>query len=87
MHASLNVGYQGKSGPGKIHEVIFVLFIFDCLTLKPFKKVKQKKTTNKKKLKRENDETKKESSRSVTKFRSDDINYDITRRNFDRSFL
>ena len=27
MHASLNVGYQGKSGPGKIHEVILVLFI------------------------------------------------------------
>ena len=25
MHASLNVGYQGKSGPGKIHEVILVL--------------------------------------------------------------
>ena len=24
MHASLNVGYQGKSGPGKIHEVILV---------------------------------------------------------------
>ena len=24
-HASLNVGYQGKSGPGKIHEVILVL--------------------------------------------------------------
>ena len=23
-HASLNVGYQGKSGPGKIHEVILV---------------------------------------------------------------
>ena len=28
MHASLNVGYQGKSGPGKIHEVILVLLIF-----------------------------------------------------------
>ena len=26
MHASLNVGYQGKSGPGKIHEVILVGF-------------------------------------------------------------
>ena len=26
MHASLNVGYQGKSGPGKIHEVILVYF-------------------------------------------------------------
>ena len=25
MHASLNVGYQGKSGPGKIHEVILVV--------------------------------------------------------------
>ena len=24
MHASLNVGYQGKSGLGKIHEVILV---------------------------------------------------------------
>ena len=24
MHASLNVGYQGKSDPGKIHEVILV---------------------------------------------------------------
>ena len=24
MHASLTVGYQGKSGPGKIHEVILV---------------------------------------------------------------
>ena len=24
MHASLNVGYQGKSSPGKIHEVILV---------------------------------------------------------------
>ena len=24
MHASLNVGYQGKSGPGKIREVILV---------------------------------------------------------------
>jgi len=27
MHASLNVGYQGKSGPGKIHEVILVIII------------------------------------------------------------
>ena len=27
MHASLNVGYQGKSGPGKIHEVILVSHI------------------------------------------------------------
>jgi len=26
MHASLNVGYQGKSGPGKIHEVILVVY-------------------------------------------------------------
>ena len=26
MHASLNVGYQGKSGRGKIHEVILVVF-------------------------------------------------------------
>ena len=26
MHASLNLGYQGKSGPGKIHEVILVFF-------------------------------------------------------------
>ena len=25
MHASVNVGYQGKSGPGKIHEVILVI--------------------------------------------------------------
>ena len=24
MHASVNVGFQGKSGPGKIHEVILV---------------------------------------------------------------
>ena len=24
MHASVNVGWQGKSGPGKIHEVILV---------------------------------------------------------------
>ena len=24
MHASVNVGCQGKSGPGKIHEVILV---------------------------------------------------------------
>ena len=24
MYASLNVGYQGKSGPDKIHEVILV---------------------------------------------------------------
>ena len=24
MHASLNVGFQGKSGPGKIHVVILV---------------------------------------------------------------
>ena len=24
MHVSLNVGYQGKSGPGKIYEVILV---------------------------------------------------------------
>ena len=29
MHASLNVGYQGKSSPGKIHEVILVIIIFD----------------------------------------------------------
>ena len=29
MHASLNVGYRGKSGPGKIHEVILVIIIFD----------------------------------------------------------
>ena len=28
MHASLNVGYQGKSGPGKIHVVILVLKCF-----------------------------------------------------------
>ena len=26
MHASVNMDYQGKSGPGKIHEVILVLF-------------------------------------------------------------
>ena len=25
MHVSVNVGCQGKSGPGKIHEVILVL--------------------------------------------------------------
>ena len=25
MHASVNVGCQGKGGPGKIHEVILVL--------------------------------------------------------------
>ena len=30
MHASLNVGYQGKSGPGKIHEVILALQTFNC---------------------------------------------------------
>ena len=24
MHASVNMGCQGKSGPGKIHEVILV---------------------------------------------------------------
>ena len=28
MHASVNVGCQGKSGPGKIHEVILV-FIYE----------------------------------------------------------
>ena len=33
MHASLNVGSQGKSGPGKIHEVILVLIIFIFLCL------------------------------------------------------
>ena len=27
MHASVNVGCEGKSGPGKIHEVILVLNI------------------------------------------------------------
>ena len=27
MHASVNVGCQCKSGPGKIHEVILVLFV------------------------------------------------------------
>ena len=26
-HASVNVGCQGKSGPGKIHEVILVIII------------------------------------------------------------
>ena len=26
MHASVNVGCQGKSGPGKIHEVILVVY-------------------------------------------------------------
>ena len=31
MHASLNVGYQGKSGPGKIHEVILVDIISELL--------------------------------------------------------
>ena len=25
MHASVNMGCQGKSGPGKIHEVILVI--------------------------------------------------------------
>ena len=29
MHASLNVGYQGKSSPGKIYEVILVIIIYD----------------------------------------------------------
>ena len=27
MHASVNVGCQSKSGTGKIHEVILVLFV------------------------------------------------------------
>ena len=36
MHASLNVGYQGKSGPGKIHEVILVLQTFNCRILRTF---------------------------------------------------
>ena len=27
MHASVNMGCQGKSGPGKIHEVILVFFV------------------------------------------------------------
>ena len=27
MHASVNMGCQGKSGPGKIHEVILVLIL------------------------------------------------------------
>ena len=41
MHASVNMGCQGKSGPGKIHEVILVVFavwleaflgvILDCM--------------------------------------------------------
>ena len=31
MHASLNVGYQDKSGPGKIHEVILVSFTFSVV--------------------------------------------------------
>ena len=30
MHASVNVGCQGKSGPGKIHEVILVLSRVVC---------------------------------------------------------
>ena len=28
MHASVSVGCQGKSGPGKIHEVILVYLFF-----------------------------------------------------------
>ena len=32
MHASLNVGYQGESGPGKIHEVILVIYGFVRIT-------------------------------------------------------
>ena len=28
MHASVNMGCQGKSGPGKIHEVILVVLNF-----------------------------------------------------------
>ena len=27
MHASANMGCQGKSGPGKIHEVILVILL------------------------------------------------------------
>ena len=35
MHASLNVGYQGKSGPGKIHEVILVIDVTEIYLEKP----------------------------------------------------
>ena len=33
MHASVNMGYQGKSGPGKIHEVILVSFKSHSITI------------------------------------------------------
>ena len=33
MHASLNVGYRGKSGPGKIHEVILVSYYVSTVVL------------------------------------------------------
>ena len=32
-HASLNVGYQGKSGPSKIHEVILVIITVTILII------------------------------------------------------
>ena len=32
MHASVNMGCQGKSGPGKIHEVILVEDLKPALT-------------------------------------------------------
>ena len=35
MHASVNMGCQGKSGPGKIHEVILVyiqwITMYNCI--------------------------------------------------------
>ena len=41
MHASLNVGYQGKSGPGKIHEVILVILNTELVA---FKQVRNKES-------------------------------------------
>ena len=67
-----------------IQDLSSFFFYFDCLTLKPFKKLNKKKQTNKQtKIKRENDVTKKKSLGSITKFHSDDIDYNITRRNYE----
>ena len=33
MHASVNVGFQGKSGPGNIHKVILVSDFVVCYQL------------------------------------------------------
>ena len=33
MHASVNVGCQGKSGPNKIHEVILVIIVMSSQRL------------------------------------------------------